>query len=252
MMRAGATMRRAGLLICVLWAPLGWAAPSDHSQWDDLLARYALDEGVDYANWQRAAADRAALRQYLQELQTVAVDSLARDEQLAFWINLYNATTVQLVLDHYPIASIREIGGPGGSPWKRPVIRIGGRELSLDAIEHEIVRPRFGDARIHFALNCAAASCPPLLNAAYQARTLDAQLDAATRAALDDARFVDARQCTASTGSIRLSRLFEWYGGDFGDVVAFLNRYRSASLHPDCRIEYLDYDWALNAARPPK
>jgi hypothetical protein len=252
MIRAEATMRRAGVLLGFCWTSLTWAAPADHSAWDALLTRYVLPAGIDYTRWQSAAVDREALRTYLRELQTVAVDSLARDEQLAFWINLYNATTVQLVLGHYPTASFRDIGGPEDSPWKQPVIRIGRRELSLDAIEHEIVRPQFGDARIHFALNCAAASCPPLLNAAYQAQTLDAQLDAVTRAALNDSRFVDARECAARQGSIRLSRIFEWYAGDFGDVVDFLNRYRAAPLDPGCRIEFMDYDWALNTARPPK
>jgi hypothetical protein len=155
---------------------------------------------------------------------------------------------VQLVLEHAAVSSIREIGGPDKSPWQRIVVRVVGRELSLDAIEHEIVRPRFGDPRVHFALNCAARGCPPLRAEAYTGERLQVQLDAATRAALNDPQFVDASQCGSEAGVLRLSRIFEWYADDFGELRAFLDRYRAEPIAAECSIEYMDYDWALNAA----
>ena len=233
-------------LLCVARSATG--APSIHAPWDSLLSRFASDAGVDYARWRASSADVARLRNYLWKLQDVVADSLGRDEQLAYWINLYNAATVQLVLEHAPSISIRDIDGPEKSPWQRIVARVAGRELSLDAIEHEIVRPRFGDPRIHFALNCAARGCPPLRAEAYTGERLQAQLEAATRAVLNDPQFIDASQCGSERGVLRLSRLFEWYADDFGEMRAFLDRYRPEPIAAECGIEYMDYDWSLNAA----
>lgn len=171
----------------------------------------------------------------------------ARADRLAYWINLYNAATLKLVLAHYPLENIRQIGGDKRSPWDLPVVRIAGADLSLNQIENEIIRPEFGDARIHFALNCAAQGCPPLRAEAFVAARLDAQLDQACRLALNDSRWV-----TRAANTLTLTKLFEWYADDFraaaGSVLGFIARYRSDEISEQMDIAYGEYDWALNSA----
>ena len=229
------------------------AARSDdiHAAWDAPLTRYVTDGGVRYDAWSRAAADRQALAEYVDRLEATDPASMSRDDAMAFWLNLYNAATLELVLAHHPVKSIKDIGGPTSSPWKHPVVTVAGRGYSLDAIENDVVRPTFQDARIHFALNCAALGCPPLARHAFRAPTLSDQLDEACRRALNDARWVEASQ-----RRIRPTKLFDWYAADFehegSTVRKFLARYRptdaAAVLDEDRRLEYRDYDWSLNQA----
>jgi len=222
----------------------------DHGPFQQLLARYVREDGVAYREWKDSAEDLQRLSAYVDGLEALDPEAMPRDDQLAYWIDLYNAATLELVLAHYPVASIRDIGGPEGSPWKRALLEVDGHALTLDQIENEIIRPRFGDARIHFALNCAAVSCPPLQAFAFDGEHLDAQLAAATQAALRDLRVFDASGCQAAGGTLRFSRLFEWYAQDFGDPVEFarqaLNAQRGAERLPACAVAFMDYDWALN------
>lgn len=234
--------------------------PDLESRWGELLATHVVDERwVDYAGWHANAEHRAELRALAEAFATIDPATLAPQAAIAYWINVYNLVTVDLVLDHYPLRSIKDIdAGFLGSPWKIERITIGGRLLTLDAIEHEILRVDFDEPRIHFALNCASVGCPPLASEAYTASRLDEQLDAATERALRSTEWVDLSGCAGSygTGSIRLTKLFDWFASDFGGEKAvreFLARYRPGDSftlrNTRCAIEYFDYDWTLNA--PP-
>jgi uncharacterized membrane protein YdjX (TVP38/TMEM64 family) len=223
-------------------------ASFDHSLIDQVLQQHVDDLGrVNYA---ALKADPTRLDAYIASLAQVNLNTLGRDERLALLINAYNAFTVRLIVDHYPVASIKDI--PSADRWDSKRWNVGGNTWSLNDIEHEQIRPNFVEPRIHFALVCAARGCPPLKPHAYEAATLDAQLEAATR-------YVHAHptwlQYTAGSGTIRLTALYNWYGGDFeqvsGDVLSYVARY-SAELKAALdsgqkpRAEFLDYDWSLN------
>ncbi len=211
----------------------------DHSVWSAELRKYVSADGkVNYRDW---ANDQAALDGYLAQLAgTQPLSNWSTNVQLAYWINVYNAYTVKLVLLHYPVQSIKDIYQ--GNPWDKAWITLGGKTYSLNQIENEYIRQRFRDPRIHFALNCGALSCPPLLNEAYDPARLDAQLTSRTKAFITD-QFQN--QTTAST--IRLSQLFVWYKDDFKpDVISFLNTYLATPIPAEAKIEFVEYDWSLN------
>lgn len=247
----------AGLLLAPLVAfagdpdsPSGASRP-DHSVYSTLLAKYVSPAGVDYARWSESAEDRGALAGYLATLQRVRPSTLERGDALAFWINLYNAATLNLVLDHYPLKSIKDVGGPLSSPWKKEVVSVEGKRLSLHQIENDLIRPSFLEPRIHFALNCAARSCPPLRAEAFEGASLEAQLQEQTSGFFANAttNFVDER------GVLHLSKLFEWYSSDFreakGSVVEFVAPYFpaiGASSGKEFPIQHEEYDWSLNEA----
>ena len=223
----------------------------DHSAYDGLLHRYAFPAGVDYRGWSHNKEDLATLRSYIVSLERQAPSRLERGEALAYWINLYNAATLNLILEHYPVATIKDIGTALSSPWKKKVVTVEGKQLSLNEIENDIVRPSFLEPRIHFALNCAARSCPPLRNSAYVGAQLESQLEEQTIAFVGDAKknYIDDK------GTLHLSKLFDWYAKDFeeskGSAVAFvkpyitaLQAYTATGATPPVKFE--DYDWALN------
>lgn len=221
-----------------------------------LLERYVVDDRwVDYAAWRASDEDHRALENYIDELTATDLFSLERDAQIAAWINLYNAVTVDLILDHEPVDSIKDLD----DPWGTRLVVVAGRELSLDDIEHEILRPSFDEPRIHFALNCASVSCPPLSATPFVAESLDAQLDERTRRTLQDTEWLDTSGCPGTYGSgvIRLSKLFDWFADDFGGetgVRAFLEEHRPdlrfTAANTGCKLKSIDYDWSLNA--PPE
>jgi hypothetical protein len=230
----------------------------DHAQWSRLLAAYR-SEGPDgiarFAYASVSAADRAALQAYLASLQTVAPRTLARPQQKAYWINLYNAATVETVLSRYPVASIRDIRtSPGlfaAGPWGAKILRVENQALSLDDLEHRILRPLWQDARIHYALNCAALGCPDLGAEAFEAEKLEAQLDAAAR------RFVASpRGVRVGPRGLVLSSIYDWFKEDFGadaaglraHLLGYANGETRAALERGAPIISYSYDWALNAA----
>ncbi|MBX3495093.1 MAG: DUF547 domain-containing protein [Parvibaculum sp.] len=256
----------------ILAAPAGRAAAMtsehmapDHRPWGELLRTYVVvpppaDRGaaphfVDYAGLKAGKTGRAALSAYIESLEAVDPATLPRDEQFAFWANLYNALTIQVVVDHYPVASIRDISiSPGlfaRGPWGKKLVRVAGRDLSLDDIEHAILRPEFGDPRVHYAVNCASWSCPDLSPEPYEGATLDAQLDAAARRYVNSPRGVEFRG-----GRLTVSSIFSWYKKDFGGteagVLAHLRKYAepelAAALAKATRVSSYDYDWSLNDA----
>jgi len=258
-------MRRLGIawvlglgLVLATSAAASECAPIDHTHaaWTAIVGRAVRDGRVDYAG---LARDPGALVAYLATLSGTCqrdYDGWTRDQRLAFWLNAYNAFTVKLVVDHYPIASIRKIGWLPGAAFRQafiPMPGLEGRTISLDDIEHGTIRPEFHEARVHFALVCAARSCPPLRGEAYRAADLDRQLDDQGRTFLRDPaknRFDAARK------RLLLSPIFKWFREDFeaaaGSLPAFVARYLDTPgvSAPDVTVEFLDYDWALNDRAP--
>jgi hypothetical protein len=223
-----------------------------------LLGRYLTPELlVDYRAWLASPEDRQALRDWLTSQAQVQVGLLTRDAQKAFWINLYNAGTIELILRHYPLGSILKIGLIPGNAWKREFIRADGRLLSLDSIEHDILRPGFGDPRIHFAINCASASCPPLQRQAYSGVDLDEQLDRVTRSYLDSPAGL-RQEVMGGELVLTVSKIFDWFREDFedhrGGVIGFIGTYGPPEATGLMRrylgrvdVRYGKYDWSLNA-----
>ncbi len=233
----------------------------DHSAFDELLKNHVRpikgSSAVDYAGFKR---DRAILHNYLKSLSSVsqeAFDSWPKEYQLAFLINAYNAGTIALILTRYPkIESIRQIR----SPWSKKFVSLFGKKLSLDTIEHDMIRGsgRYNEPRIHFAVNCASIGCPPLLNGAYKGETLDSQLEASTGLFLSDKsrNFYDGKR-------LNISKIFSWYRKDFeqgwggaNNLAEFLSLYREslslndvqvrALVNGDIKIKSTSYDWGLN------
>jgi hypothetical protein len=222
------------------------ATDVDNSIYADLLGRYVKAGAVDYKGLK---TQEARLDAYLASLAEVDPDGMSRDARFAFYINAYNAWTIKLILTGYPgVASIKDLGSLFSSPWKKKIARIDGKTLTLDQIEHEILRPVFKDARVHFAINCAALSCPPLRSEPYVASRLDAQLTDATVAFInrEDRNYLKA-------DTLYVSKIFKWFNEDFRpDVEAFFRQYATGDLKKglkgakDLRVSYLDYDWSLN------
>lgn len=221
----------------------------DHSGFSELLAHHVLDGGwVDYEGF---AADHEQLQSHIESLAAAPIDDMGRDERLALLINAYNAFTIKLILDHWPVDSIRDI--PAAERWDAQRWNIGGNVWSLNQIEHEQIRPHFAEPRVHFALVCAAVGCPPLRREAYQADRLDQQLD-------DQAQYVHTHprwfRFDGASHTVHLTSLYDWYGSDFvqfsGSVLDFAALHSPAlqsamETDRDLRIEYLDYDWSLNS-----
>lgn len=216
-------------------------AKATHTLWNDLLQRHVDSEGnVSYIGF-KAEVDQ--LQVYLDHLaQNPPVASWREAETLAYFINLYNAATVQLIIDHYPLQSIRDIP----SRWKRKWISVGNTLTSLHAIEHDVLRNR-NEPRIHFAINCASYSCPKLLNTAFTAQNTERLL---TKAAID---FVnDTKRNRFENGTAHLSKIFKWYKSDFTEnhaLLEYINLYLQHPIRIDSDVEYLDYDWRLNEAQ---
>ncbi len=229
----------------------GTGAPPEqlHQPFDILLQLYVKNNRFDYAAIHKNQEDLQRLRAYVQTLEKQDPSGWERAHALAYWINLYNAATLMLVLDHYPVKSIKDIGGLFSSPWKKEVVTVNGQKRSLDEIENAIIRKQFQDARIHFALNCASLGCPPLASRAYTGDQLEAQLEAATARVLNDTNWV-----RITPKALQLSRIFDWYEEDFvkaaGSVREFIARYRRDDRDKiwdkNRKIEYLDYNWQLN------
>ena len=225
-----------------------------HSAWTDVLARFVRDGDVDYRGL--AGEGRGPFDAYLRSLQAASASETAwsRDERMAFWINAYNAFTIRLILDHYPLRSIRSIGLLPGAAFREKFIPLGkgGEEISLDTIEHEILRTEFRDARIHFAIVCASKGCPQLRSEAYRARDLADQLDDAARGFL---AYPSKNRIEAASGTLHLSPIFKWFRGDFerdaGSLEAFVARFAAPQDAErigtvKMRLTFLDYDWSLN------
>ena len=226
------------------------AAAIDHGGFDKVLKKNVNAKGlVDY---KALKADPAALDQYLALVsKNPPAASWSKNEQMAYWINAYNAYTIRLILDHYPLNSIKDIGSKikipfVTTPWAAKFFSIGGKKMSLDNIEHGTLRKNYNDPRIHFALVCASYSCPRLRNEAYTAARLDAQLDDQGRDFLNN-----PAKNKPGKASAQLSKYFDWYKGDWEkngqSVPAWVNKYSTVKMDPKATVSYLDYNWSLNA-----
>ncbi len=210
----------------------------DHSQWTTILQKYVSENGqVDYQNLKK---DRKSLSNYIAYLiENTPKDNWSKNEKLAYWINAYNALTVDLILRNYPIKSIKDIK----NPWEQRLWKLGNKWYNLDDIEHDILR-KMNEPCIHFAIVCASYSCPKLQNEAYVASKLDSQLTKATKAFL-----ADSNRNNISENNLQLSKIFQWFSKDFkqkGLLIDFLNRYSSIKISENAKIKYKDYNWALN------
>ncbi|MEQ8405143.1 MAG: DUF547 domain-containing protein [Oceanicaulis sp.] len=240
----------------------GFAHAQDlHAPWDALLATHLVqsNDGInrfDYAALRAHAEDRSALDGYIQALEAAAPSQMSADEAFAYWANLYNAVTVKLIVDEAPERSIRQIKPHPFAigPWGVERVTVEGEALSLDDIEHDIMRPTFEAAMVHYAVNCASIGCPNLKPTAWRAATLDADLDAAARAYINHPRGV-----TRVENGIEVSRIYRWFREDFGDseagVIAHIRRFAAPELaahidaEPDIRGH--QYDWDLNRVSEP-
>jgi hypothetical protein len=175
----------------------------DNAIYAELLERYVQNGIVNYRDLK---AEETKLDQYLAILDQTDPDELTRDEQFAFYMNAYNAYTLKLIVEHSPVKSIKDIGGLFRSPWKIKFCKVGGETLTLDDIEHNILRPRFQDARVHFAINCAAKDCPPLSSVPFQGATLDQQLDVNARAFLNN-----PAKTYLDGDTLWVSSIFKWF-----------------------------------------
>lgn len=230
-------MRLLFFIFILFLGHVGHAQP-DYKPWDIFLKKYVSAAGeVDYKS---IKANKKELDGIIKTFSTTAAMSTwNKNDQLAFWINVYNAFTIDLIVNNYPIKSIQNLDG--GKPWDVKRITIAGKKYSLNNIENDIIRPQFKDARIHFAVNCGAKSCPPLLNGAFFGKSLDAQLDAVTKKFINNPKYQ-----SIAASKLTLSKIFDWYVTDFGDKIAFLNKYSTIKVNKNSSVVFKDYDWTLN------
>ncbi|ALM08062.1 hypothetical protein SB49_09795 [Sediminicola sp. YIK13] len=213
----------------------------DYSTWDKLLKKYVDDQGnVDYKNFRK---EIGLLNSYIEQQTKNPVSEYdTKESKLVYYINLYNAATVKLILDNYPLGSIKDLKGP----WNRQVVTIRNKQLSLGDIEHNILR-KMDEPRIHFAINCASYSCPKLLNEAFTVEKLEDLLEKSAR------NFVnDPKRNVITKEKAMLSQIFKWYKKDFTDEVSltdYINQYSKIKITRETRIEFINYDWSLNASK---
>ena len=225
------------------------AAPVDHSIFDKLLKKYVNDKGL--VNYKGIKSEVKVLDQYLDMLsKNPPASSWSKNEQMAYWINAYNAFTIKDVVKHYPIESIKDIGSKiqipfVTTPWAEKFFTIGGEKMSLDNIEHGTLRKKYNDPRIHFSLVCASISCPRLRNEAYTADKLEAQLNDQGNDFLNN-----PAKNKINKDESKLSKYFDWYKGDWKEgnqsVVKWVNKYSTTKITDNTKIDYMDYNWNLN------
>lgn len=222
----------------------GW-----QKDFDGLLKKYVVGGNVRYAAWKANAEDVAAIDKIVEAIAKDSPASLGKNDKLAFYVNAYNAWIIDLVLKKYPIASVREYA-PLFGIFTSKNIEIGGEKMSFNHLEKDLVLKGLGEARAHFALNCASRSCPVLIPGAYDGATIDKVLDQRAKAYMSNPLGVLVGK---NPKVARVSMIFKWYDDDFvkasGSTVAFINKYRTPPLMEGVRLEYMDYDWSLNSAK---
>lgn len=221
----------------------------DHGIYASLLKKYVKNGRVNYQGFK---IEETKLDEYLKVLENTDVTSLSPSEQFAYYTNAYNAWTIKLILSGYPdISSIKDLGSFIKTPWKRKIVRTEGKVLTLDDIEHNILRPQFKDPRVHFAINCAAVSCPPLRSEPYQGNILDQQLNESTRAFINN-----PKRNYFEGNTLYVSKIFKWFAEDFDhDVVGFVSAYAGDDFKRQLEekkdileVKFLHYDWSLNGS----
>ena len=228
----------------------------EHAQYETFLNKYIQTNPNDVnlvAYSEVTPTDRQILNNYIDYLSTIKIGNYNSKEQLAYWINLYNALTIKVVLEHMPVKSILDIklSGPlTTGPWDKQLVQIEGKQLSLNDIEHRIVRPIWNDPRTHFALNCASYSCPNLQKTPYTAKNVDQMLDTSAKQYINNPRGVTINP----KNKLIISQIFDWYSSDFGktpsDIIKFINKYANPQLQQQLinrtAIDSYAYDWSLN------
>lgn len=238
------------IFICLLLiSNITFAFDHTHETWSKTLKDNTKEvKGQVLVNYKKLKKHPEQLIAYTEQLEAVTKDEFSKfskNQKLAFWINAYNAYTVQLILKKYPVKSIKDIGSIFSSAWSIEFITLLGKKMTLDDIEHETIRKNFKEPRIHFAVNCASISCPSLLQEAFNAEHLESQLDFSAKRFLTNKskNFYDKKE-----KALYLSKIFKWYGADFNakykGYVKFVNKYLTAPKNTP--VEWLDYDWTLN------
>jgi Protein of unknown function, DUF547 len=248
-MKASLLTRRFGLFGLVFSfasIPHAESSPRWIGTYNNLLARYVVDSGVKYSAWKNNPADMKALQAVVDGIAGEKISGLSKKEQLAFYLNAYNAWILHEALGKYPTNSVKDLLFTFFTSQR---IKVTGEKMSFNHLEKDIIRRKFNDPRVHFALNCASRSCPPLNREAFQGDRLDSQLEKLSVAFVNSPRGVDymPEKKTAA-----LSAIFNWYRDDFkavGGVMAFINQRRRSPLPNDTKVSYQDYDWSLNEAR---
>ena len=210
----------------------------DHGIFNDLLEKHVSTEGV--VNYKGFFKDQIKLNTYLEQLANQRPEEAwTHEDKLAYWMNVYNAFTIKLIMNNYPVKSIKDIK----DPWDARFFKLGKKWYNLNEVEHKILR-KMGDARIHFGINCASFSCPPLLNKAFTAKNVDAELTLLAK------RFInDSQRNTITNDRIALSKIFQWFSKDFktdGSLIDFLNKYSEITINKNAKKTYLKYNWELN------
>ncbi|MEZ9057185.1 DUF547 domain-containing protein [Vibrio pelagius] len=260
-------MKNLLLIISLLFSSLAFSAPKSelwsywdqsnesnsgtisHATWQQFLDNYLVIDGHNHLiRYQTVSSnDRSQLKQYIGQLANTDPRQFSRSEQYAYWVNLYNAITVELILDAYPVKSITKLGGLFSfGPWGDEVITINGKALTLNDIEHRILRPIWQDPRTHYAVNCASLGCPNLQTQAFTAENTEALLERAAHEFVNSDKGVLVRQ-----NKLQLSSIYDWFIADFGtqeQLIEHLNQYRTQPLSNVKNIDY-EYDWALNQAK---
>jgi Protein of unknown function, DUF547 len=226
------------LLFSIFVLYSGLINAQDYTRYDSLLQTY-VKESTGRVNYKGIKENRTLLDAAVADLQynPPAADA-SRNARLAYWMNVYNLFTIKLIVDNYPVKRITDLDN--GKPWDVKRIEIGGKNYSLNQIENEIIRPQFKDSRIHFGINCAAISCPPLLNQAFTSDNVQSLLSKRTR------RFIRSGSNTLSEDEVVVSKIFEWYAQDFGNIIEYLNKYATVKIKPGATVSYKDYNWSLN------
>lgn len=235
------------LLFLLILSFQSFAFDHDYKDWDKLLKKYTVMQEkqvlVKYSE-----IKKNDLNKILKELESVDkkdFKSWNENQKLAFWINAYNAYTIKLILKNYPVKSIKDIGSLFSSPWSKEFIKLLGKEMSLDDIEHGTIRKNFKEPRIHFAVNCASLGCPSLLQEAFVASKLDSQLSKA------EDHFLNNKKKNQLKGNVLyLSKIFDWYGDDFQIYGGPKKYFEKKFEFKASDVEYLDYDWNLNELKP--
>jgi len=235
------------------WAALACAtgaraetSPLWAGTYNKLLAKYVTNSGVKYAAWKNNTADMKALQSVVDGIGNEKISGLSKKDQLAFYINAYNAWILHEALAKYPTKSVKDTLF---TFFLSQRLKVAGEAMSFNHLEKDIIRPKFGEPRVHFALNCASRSCPPLNREAFRGDKLDGQLEALAVAFVNTPRGVDY---SAANKTAALSKIFDWYKEDFqsaGGPIAFINKRHNPPLPNDVKITYQDYNWSLNEAK---
>lgn len=212
--------------------------------WNEMLFKHVSANG--WVNYKGMQKEEAKLDKYLAYLNSTNIKGWSDTKRKAFWMNAYNAYTVKMILDYYPLKSIMDIKVKEKGAWDIPYAKVGGKLYTLNAIEHEILRPKFKDPRIHAGINCASYSCPPILNKAFTEANVNSLLELAMK------NFVnDPIRNKISKDKIEISQLFDWFTSDFTDgdsVIDYLNKYSKTKISKSAKVTYLKYVWTLNEA----